>query len=87
MHIIAAKAVCFEEAMMPEFYNYQEQVVSNAKSLAESLKQKGFNLISGGTDNHLILIDLRNKGLTGKEAETILDGVSRHHDRDGSAVH
>ncbi len=75
MHIIAAKAVCFEEAMMPEFYNYQEQVVSNAKSLAESLKQKGFNLISGGTDNHLILIDLRNKGLTGKEAETILDEV------------
>lgn len=75
MHIIAAKAVCFEEAMMPEFYNYQEQVVSNAKSLAESLKQKGFNLISGGTDNHLILIDLRNKGLTGKEAETVLDEV------------
>lgn len=75
MHIIAAKAVCFEEAMMPEFYNYQEQVVLNAKSLAESLKQKGFNLISGGTDNHLILIDLRNKGLTGKEAETILDEV------------
>lgn len=75
MHVIAAKAVCFEEAMMPEFSNYQEQVVSNAKSLAESLKQKGFNLISNGTDNHLILIDLRNKGLTGKEAESILDKV------------
>ena len=75
MHIIAAKAVCFKEAMMPEFAEYQKQVISNAKSLAENLKENGFSLISDGTDNHLILIDLRNKGLTGKKAEAVLDNI------------
>lgn len=75
MHVIAAKAVCFKEAMMPEFQSYQEQVINNAKALAEALKQNGFNLVSGGTDNHLVLVDLRNKGVTGREAETVLDEV------------
>lgn len=75
MHVIAAKAVCFKEAMMPEFQSYQEQVINNAKALAEALKQNGFNLVSGGTDNHLVLVDLRNKGITGREAETVLDEV------------
>ena len=75
MHVIAAKAVCFKEALEPEFKNYQMQVVKNASALANSLKEKGFNLVSGGTDNHLILIDLRNKNITGKELETRLDEV------------
>ena len=75
MHVIAAKAVCFGEALKPEFKQYQEQVVKNAKVLAEELLKLGFNLISGGTDNHLILIDLRNKHITGKELETRLDDI------------
>ena len=75
MHVIAAKAVCFGEALKPEFKEYQKQVVKNAKVLAEELVKLGFNLVSGGTDNHLILIDLRNKGITGKELETRLDNV------------
>ena len=75
MHIIAAKAVCFGEALKPEFNNYQLQIVKNAKVLAEELLKYGFNLVSGGTDNHLILIDLRNKGITGKELEQKLDEV------------
>lgn len=73
MHVIAAKAVCFKEAMAPEFKEYQTQVVKNAKTLADTLIKKGFNLVSGGTDNHLMLIDLRNKGVTGKLAEHMLD--------------
>jgi glycine hydroxymethyltransferase len=72
MHIIAAKAVCFKEALMPEFKIYQQQVIDNARLLAEELKGYGFNLISGGTDNHLILIDLTSKGITGLEAEKVL---------------
>lgn len=76
MHIIAAKAVCFKEAMNPEFKLYQEQVVKNAKALAEGLIKNGFNLISGGTDNHLMLVDLRNKNITGKEADRILGTVN-----------
>lgn len=60
MHIIAAKAVCFGEALKPEFKTYQEQVVKNAKALAEAMVEEGFNLVSGGTDNHLILVDLQN---------------------------
>lgn len=75
MHVIAAKAVCFGEALTPEFKEYQKQIVKNAKRLAEELLKLGFNLVSGGTDNHLILIDLRNKGITGKELSEKLDNV------------
>jgi len=75
MHVIAAKAVCFKEALSPEFKAYQAQVVKNAKALAEGLKAKGFDVISGGTDNHLMLIDLTSMGVTGKEAEHMLDEV------------
>lgn len=75
MHVIAGKAVCFGEALKPEFKEYQKQIVKNAKVLSEELLKLGFNLVSGGTDNHLILIDLRNKGITGKELETKLDDV------------
>ena len=73
MHVIAAKAVCFKEAMLPEFKTYQEQIVKNAKVLAEELKNNGLRLISGGTDNHLILVDVTQKSLTGKEAEAALE--------------
>lgn len=72
MHAVAAKAVCFHEALMPEFREYQKQVILNAKILAEEMMEKGFDLISGGTDNHLILIDLTSKNLTGIEAENAL---------------
>lgn len=75
MHVIAGKAVCFGEALKPEFKEYQKQIVKNAKVLSEELLELGFNLVSGGTDNHLILIDLRNKGITGKELEERLDDV------------
>ena len=75
MHIIAAKAVCFGEALKPEFKAYQEQIVRNAKVLADSLISEGFNLLSGGTDNHLMLLDLRNLGITGKQLEKQLDEV------------
>ncbi len=75
MHVISAKAVCFGEALKPEFKEYQKQIVKNAKVLSEELLKLGFNLVSGGTDNHLILIDLRNKGITGKELETRLDDI------------
>lgn len=74
-HIVAAKAVCFKEALQPEFKEYQEQVVKNAKALAEALMTLGFNVLTGGTDNHLILLDLRNKGITGKELEQRLESV------------
>jgi len=75
MHVIAAKAVCLLEALRPEFKEYQEQIVKNAKSLAKALKDEGFELVSGGTDTHLMTIDLRNKGITGRDAERILDSV------------
>lgn len=75
MHVIAAKAVCLKEASSEEFVEYQNQVVKNAKALAKALLDKGYKLISGGTDTHLILVDVRNKNLTGKEAEHILDEV------------
>lgn len=75
MHVIAAKAVAFKEAAMPDFKHYQQQVVKNCKALAESLQAEGFNLVSGGTDNHLCLIDLRSKKVTGKQAEEWLDQV------------
>ena len=72
MHIIAAKAVCFKEAMEPAFVDYQKQIVANARRLAEGLKAAGFRLVSGGTDNHLMLVDVFSKGLTGKVAEAAL---------------
>ena len=75
MHAIAAKAVSFKEAQGEEFRLYQEQVLKNARTLAEKLLEHGFNLVSGGTDNHLILVDLRSKKITGQELENILDGV------------
>lgn len=73
MHVIAAKAVAFHEALQPEFKVYQQQIIDNAQALAEGLKNVGFRLVSGGTDNHLMLIDVKSKGLTGKEAEKMLD--------------
>lgn len=76
MHVIAAKAVSFKEALTEEFKEYQKQIVKNAKALAESLTGRGFRLVSGGTDNHLILIDVRSKGLTGKKAEALLEEVN-----------
>lgn len=75
MHVIAAKAVAFKEAQTQEFKVYQTQIVKNAKTLADALMRRGFNLVSGGTDNHLMLLDLRNKGITGKEAEAFLESV------------
>lgn len=73
MHSIAAKAICFKEAMQPQFKEYQAQVISNARQLAKTLLRGRFRLVSGGTDNHLLLIDLSNKNITGKEAATILE--------------
>jgi len=73
MHVIAAKAVCFKEAMTSEFFDYQKQIILNARALASKLMELGYNLVSGGTDNHLMLVDLRNKGLTGKQAEKALE--------------
>ena len=75
LHVIAAKAVALREAMTREFVDYQKQVVKNAKVLGESLRSRGYRLVSGGTDNHLLLVDLRKAGITGKEAEKILDEV------------
>lgn len=75
MHTIAAKAVCFGEALKPEFKEYQTRIVENAKALADGLLKRGFNLVSGGTDNHLMLVDLRPFGITGKELEHRLDEV------------
>ncbi len=75
MHVIAAKAVCFGEALKPEFKAYQHQIVLNARALAKALMEKGFNLVSGGTDNHLMLVDLQPFGLTGKVYEKQLDEV------------
>ncbi len=72
-HVIAAKAVCFKEAAEPEFKVYQQQVIDNAQALAKALLAKGFDLVSGGTDNHLVLLNLVNKNLTGKRAENLLD--------------
>ncbi|WP_028857015.1 serine hydroxymethyltransferase [Psychrilyobacter atlanticus] len=72
MHVIAGKAVAFKEALSDDFKEYQKQVVKNAKVFGETLVERGFNLVSGGTDNHMFLVDLQNKGITGKEAERIL---------------
>ncbi|BFK81728.1 serine hydroxymethyltransferase [Clostridium baratii] len=75
MHIIAAKAVCFKEALDPSFKDYIEKVINNCKVLGDELVKHGFKLVSGGTDNHLILVDLSNKDITGKEAEHLLDSI------------
>ncbi len=75
MHVIAAKAVCFKEALSDEYKAYQAQVVKNASALAQALMDRGFNIVSGGTDNHLMLVDLQNLDLTGKEVEKLLDSV------------
>ncbi len=75
MHVIAAKAVSFREALSPEFKEYQAQVIKNAKMLASTLSEEGFNIVSGGTDNHLMLVDLTNKNITGKAAQHNLDEV------------
>ncbi len=72
MHVIAAKAVSFHEALRPPFAAYAQQIVDNAQAMAEAFLERGYDLVSGGTDNHLVLIDLRNKGITGKDAETAL---------------
>lgn len=73
MHVIAGKAVCFGEALKPEFKTYGEQIVKNAKVLADTLLEKGFKLVSGGTDNHLMLVDLRPFDITGKDLQNNLD--------------
>src|SRR5437016_4547474 len=73
MHVIAAKAVCFHEALQPQFREYQRQVVTNAKALAAGLAKHGYRIVSGGTDNHLMLVDLRPKEINGKEAQEVLD--------------
>ncbi|QQL43777.1 ribose 5-phosphate isomerase B [Sulfuriroseicoccus oceanibius] len=73
MHVIAAKAVCFGEALKPEFKDYQAQIVANAKALAAALEAKGFRIVSGGTDNHLMMVDLRPKGINGSDAQILLD--------------
>ena len=75
MHVIAAKAVCLREAMQPEFRDYAHRIVKNAKALAEGLTDCGFDLVSGGTDNHLVLVDLRSRGVTGRELQDKLDSV------------
>ncbi len=73
VHVMAAKAICFLEAMTPEFVEYQKQVIENAQALAEGLKDAGYRIVSGGTDSHVILLDVFSKGLRGKEAEKALD--------------
>ena len=73
MHVIAAKAVCFQEALQPEYVEYQKQIVKNCKALADGLIRRGIKLVSGGTDNHLMLVDLRGTGITGKAMEKLLD--------------
>jgi glycine hydroxymethyltransferase len=75
MHIIAAKAVSFKEALSDDFKKYQKQIVANSKALADAVAKKGFRIVSGGTDNHLFMMDLRPKGVTGKDAATVLDQV------------
>lgn len=75
MHIIAAKAVAFGEALTDEFKEYQKQIIKNANALSTAMKEEGFRIVSGGTDNHLMLVDLRNFGVTGKDFEKRLDEV------------
>ncbi len=76
MHVIAAKAVCFKEAMEPGFKEYAKRIIDNAQALCGGLIKRGFHIVSGGTDNHLMLVDLQNKGITGKETEKMLDAAN-----------
>ncbi len=76
MHVIAAKAVCFQEALAPSFKDYAGRVIENAQALCKGLMERGFSIVSNGTDNHLMLVDLQNMGITGKEAEHVLDEVN-----------
>lgn len=76
MHVIAAKAVCFKEALDPSFKVYAQNIIDNAQALAKGLISRGFDIVSGGTDNHLMLVNLVNKGITGKEAEKLLDAAN-----------
>ena len=78
MHVIAAKAVCFKEALQPEFKTYAQNVVKNAAALADGLVKRGFNLVSGGTDNHLMLVDLQSMGVTGKEPKSYWMRLTSH---------
>ena len=75
MHVIAAKAVAFKEALSPSFKRYQQQVIANARTLAQGLADRGYKIVSGGTDTHLMLVNLTNKGITGKEADAALDAA------------
>ena len=83
MHVIAAKAVAFGEALRPEFKDYSKRVVENARVLAETIKGRGFDIVSGGTDTHVILVDLRPKGLTGYAAERALDRAGMTCNKNG----
>jgi len=76
MHVIAAKAVCFKEVMTEEYKTYQKNIVKNAQALCKGLLDRGIKIVSGGTDNHLLLVDLVNTGKTGKEVESLLDSVN-----------
>ena len=76
MHVVAAKAVCFKEALQPEFKAYQEQIIKNAQALCKGLIERGIKIVSGGTDNHLMLVDLTNYELTGKAVEKLLDSAN-----------
>ena len=76
MHIIAAKAVCFYEAMQPDFVAYQKAILANAKTLASELQKHGLRIVSGGTDNHLALVDLSSRGITGRDAERALESAN-----------
>lgn len=76
MHVIAAKAVCFKEVMSDEYQEYQKNIVKNAKALCKGLMDRGVKIVSGGTDNHLMLVDLASMGKTGKEVENLLDSVN-----------
>jgi len=75
MHVIAAKAVAFKEALSPGFKRYQQQVIANARTLAQGLLDRGYKIVSGGTDTHLMLVNLTNKSITGKEADAALDAA------------
>ena len=76
MHVIAAKAVCFKEAMTEEFKSYQQQIIANAKTMCSRFKERGFMLVSPETDNHLLLVDLTNQEITGKDTEDLLGSVN-----------
>ena len=86
VHVVAAKAVCFLEAMQPEFVEYQKRVVANARALAAGLADAGFRVVSGGTDTHLMLVDVFSKGMRGKEAEKALDRRAHHRQQEHHSV-